>query len=243
MLFDKKYDLVFGVGGACACTQNLRKNKLQFSSYPYDWLFGMSLLNRVKLLADNYEHFIDFEDLQDADRRNRSKENPCEVFYNTRNEIYFNHDFSYGKPLEETYPAVKEKYDRRIKRQFQQIMSSKKVLVVYLQSPHDREDVEEKTLIEAYEVLKNRFPEQEISLLYLFCNHDKKDYEIKNISENVARVDFDYDAYDEKDPFSVNEDALMRIFCKVKITNKFLTVKNYWRRFFYRVKCFYKGIK
>lgn len=236
MLFDKKYDLVFGIGEACSCTQNLRKNKLQFSSYPYDWLFGMSLLNRVKLIADNYNHFIDYEDLQDAERRNRSKTNPCEVFYNTRNEIYFNHDFEYGKTLEETYPAVKEKYDRRISRLLEQIGKSKKVLVVYVQTPCNRDEEKDETLIEAEEILKNRFPEQEFALLYLFCDNNKKNYEIRNISSNVARVDFDYDAYDEKDPFSVNEEVLIKLFCKVKLTNKFLTAKNYWRRFFYRIK-------
>ena len=238
MIFDKKYDLVFGVGQACACTQNLRKNKLQFSSYPYDWLFGMDLVNRMKLIANNYEHFIDYEDLKDTNRDNKSEKNLCEIFYNTKNEICFNHDFAYGKPLEETYPAVKEKYDRRIKRQLEQIESSKRVLVVYLQSPCDRNEIEDKTLVEAQEVLKNRFPKQEFTLLYLFCDHDKKDYEIREISKNVSRIDFDYDAYFEDAPFSVNEDILVRVFCRVKITNKFMTPKNFWRRFFYLLKCY-----
>ena len=243
MLFEKKYDLVFGIGQACACTQNLRKNKLQFSSYPYDWLFGMKLLDRVKLITENYAHFIDFEDLQDTKRDNKSEKNLCEIYFNTRNGICFNHDFEYGKPLDETYPAVKKKYDRRIERQLEQIEKSKKILVVYLQSPCDREEINDEILVEAQNVLKNRFSKQEFTLLYLFCDHDKKEYELREISENVARIDFDYDAYSEDAPFSVNEDILVKVFYNVKITNKFVTVRNFWRRFFYRLKYLRKNYK
>ena len=243
MLFNKKYDLVFSLGQACACTQTLRKFKLQFYSYPLDWLYGLNITERADILVNNYKDLLNYEDIEVTERNNNSNTNPCAVCFNKRNNIYFNHDFPLGKPAEETYPVIKEKYDRRIKRHLEQIEKSKKVLAVYLQAPNNRNEADDKTLIEVHSMLEKRFPKQEFTLLYLFCDHDKKDYELREISENVARIDFDYDAYSEDAPFSVNEDILVKVFYNVKITNKFVTVRNFWRRFFYRLKYLRKNYK
>ena len=136
MLFETQYDLVFGIGGACSCSQILMKCCLQFNSYPYDWLFGSDILTRVKILSNDYKDFINFEDFEDAGYDNKDKNNLCEAYHNKNNDITFNHDFAYGKPLIETYDAVQQKYERRIKRQIRQIENSENILVVYLQPPH-----------------------------------------------------------------------------------------------------------
>ena len=175
MIFETEYDLVFGIGGACSCTQILRKCCLQFNTYPFDWLFGTDILTRAKILTHHYRDFINFKDLEDAGYNNKDKNNLCEVYNNKRNGIVFNHDFAFGKPLTETYDAVKEKYDRRIKRQFWQIKNSKNVLVVYLQIPNDQAEIDDKMLLESHNILKDAFPEQNITLLYFYCNHGRKD--------------------------------------------------------------------
>ena len=241
MLFNKKYDLVFSLGQACACTQTLRKFKLQFYSYPLDWLYGLNITERADILVNNYKDLLNYEDIEVTERNNNSNTNPCAVCFNKRNNIYFNHDFPLGKPAEETYPVIKEKYDRRIKRHLEQIEKSKKVLAVYLQAPNNRNEADDKTLIEVHSMLEKRFPKQEFTLLYLFCDHEKKDYELIEVSKNVIRTSFDYDAYSKEEPFTVCEIPLEKLFCKINISRKFVTPKNYWRRFFYRLKCFYKG--
>ena len=38
MRFDKRYDICFGIGEACVCSQVLRKAGLQKLSYPFDWV-------------------------------------------------------------------------------------------------------------------------------------------------------------------------------------------------------------
>lgn len=70
MLFETQYDLVFGIGGACSCSQILRKCCLQFNSYPYDWLFGADILTRVSILINDYKDFINFGDLEDTGHTN-----------------------------------------------------------------------------------------------------------------------------------------------------------------------------
>jgi hypothetical protein len=242
MLFDKQYDFVFGIGGACSCTQILRKCRLQFNSYPFDWLFGADILTRTKLLANNFEDFINFEDLEDTGNNNEDANNLCENYHNKKNDITFNHDFKYGKPLTETYGCVKEKYDRRIKRLISQIEKSNNVLVVFLQAPNDDHAVEDGILIESHTILKTRFPKQNISLLYLFCKHGNKDFVCKEIQEDLTRVEYDYDAYDKMVPYAVDNNILRKQLCKVKITNKFIDKENLYRRYVFLVKCFLRGL-
>lgn len=242
MLFDTKYDFVFGLGEACSCTQMLRKCRLQFVSNPYDWLFGSDILTRVKILANNYEGFIDFDDLEDTHSDNKSEKNPCEIFRNKRNNISFNHDFPYGKPLSETYDAVNEKYKRRAQRQIKTIENSSKVLAVYLQIPNNPVEVDNETLKNAHKILQNRFPNQEITLLYLYCNRENKKFNLNMIDDNIIKVCFDYDGYNKDVPYEVNKKALEELFCKITKNNKFLTVKNIVNKKIYSLRCFSRGI-
>ena len=242
MLFNKKFDLIFSLGEACSCSQILRKCRLQFYSYPFDWLFGSDILTRAKILADDYKGFIDFEDLEDFGQTNKAPANLCEIYYNKKNNIHFNHDFAYGKTLQETYPKVREKYDRRAERQLKQIEQSNKILFVYVQIPPNREEVSDETLAEVRNVLQKRFPKQEITLLYLYCNYDNKNFELKEVSDEIVKAEYDYDGYIKELPYEVNRKALLKLFCKIKISTKFMDVKNLFRRLIFVTKSFFRGI-
>ena len=242
MLFKNKYDLIFGIGEACSCSQILRKCQLQFFSYPYDWLFGSDILKKTKILTDNYNDFINKQDLEDTGDNNKDEKNLCEIYYNKSNSIYFNHDFACNEPFEKVYEEVKRKYDRRIKRQIAQFEQSNRVLVVYLQTPNNRDVIDGNTLLEVHQMLKNRFPNQEISLLYLFCEHGNKKIEYKKLSDNIYTAYFDYDAYNEKIPFETNRKILQKLFCKLKISTKFMTLTNLKKRNLYLIKCLFRGM-
>ena len=242
MLFKKKYDLIFGIGEACSCSQILRKCRLQFFSYPYDWLFGSDILSKTKILTDNYKDFINKEDLEDTGKNNTDKKNLCEIYHNKRNNITFNHDFAYDKPFEETYKEVKTKYDRRINRQISQLEKSSNVLAVYLQTPNNGNIVKEEVLKEVYQTFKNRFPNQNISLLYLFCEHSNKKIEYKKLSDNIYTAYFDYDAYNKEFPYETNRQTLQKLFCKLKITTKFMNYNNFYKRILYLTKCLFRGM-
>ena len=240
MLFNKKYDLVFGIGEACSCSQVLRKCHLQFFSYPFDWLFGSDILTRVKILTDDYQNFMNIDDLEDTNQNNKDKKNLCEIYHNKSNDITFNHDFTYNQPLEKSYPEVQKKYNRRIKRQLNQIENSENVLVVYVQTPNNRNIIEDSVLTEVYDLLQKRFPNQNITLSYFFCNHDKKFPEYKMIKNNIIKTELDYDAYNKDFPYVVNSEILQKEFSKIKITGKFMSLKNLLRRYFFVAKCFFK---
>ena len=80
----KKYDLVFGIGAACSCSQMLRKTGLQFSSYPFDWLYGTDFSGRVDILTNDFKDFVNKEDLTFIDATNGDKDNPCDVYNNVK---------------------------------------------------------------------------------------------------------------------------------------------------------------
>lgn len=238
----EKYDLIFSLGEACSCTQILRKCHLQFYSYPFDWLFGADILARVNIIANNYDDFIKIDDLEDLNQTNRDKKNPCEIYKNKKNNICFNHDFKYNVPLEKSYPDVEKKYKRRAERQIEQIEASNTILAVYIQSPNTPNEIEDSKLIEALNILKNRFQDKKINLLYLYCNRENKEPSPKVINENIVKISFDYDGYNKDLPYVVNGKILQKIFCKLKITNKFVTTKNNLKRYFYLIKCFFRGM-
>ena len=46
----KKYNFVFSLGAACTCTDMIRRMKLQDYSYPFDWVWGSSFVERFNYL-------------------------------------------------------------------------------------------------------------------------------------------------------------------------------------------------
>ena len=146
---DFKYDLYISLGEACSCSLALRGSKLQFYSYPLDWIFGADIIDRAKYFCNNFEHFIDKNDLTPSfEVRSAS----CRAYYNNLNKITFNHDFKNNVPFDEMYEKVIEKYKRRAKRVIDQISNSQKVLFVYIQSPDSKKEVSDEKLIETQKI-------------------------------------------------------------------------------------------
>ena len=64
----KKYDFIFGIGRACACSQSLRKAGLQLLSLPWDWLAttptpdGPDLDMRLKIMESGFADWLREED-------------------------------------------------------------------------------------------------------------------------------------------------------------------------------------
>ncbi len=109
----KKYDNFISIGFFCSVAQELERIGLRSTSGPFDWLIcsadGMS-----RLIESRFEHFLDTNVLlQDPAQRNH--------YYNPIYGIWFYHDFSKYKSLEEQIDNVKKKYRRRISRFYSQI--------------------------------------------------------------------------------------------------------------------------
>ena len=234
--FQKKFDLFVSLGAACSCTQTLRDSRLQYFSYPFDWVYGSNFLDRVKILVNNFEHWLDKEDLISWGKR--AETHPNEIFKNTRTDIVFNHDFRMDTPLEESFDEVKQKYDRRIARLLNQIENSRSVLFAYILRPDMREEILQKDLKQGYELLKKRFPNVDIHILYLFSSRevDFQNRKVIKVTDNITNIRFDYDANLAELPWAAAPNKLNKVFRDFNISYKHLTAKQKLKKFFRRKK-------
>ena len=216
-----KYDLIFSIGAACSCTEALRENALQYESYPFDWLFGSSCLDRMDILISRFERWINYEDLIKLDYTNGDKKNPCDVYKNTYNSIVFNHDFPENIPLSESYNQVKQKYDRRINRLINNIKQSNRILLVYIETPNAEEKLAnyielEKKLSE----LNSVYSDKTFDLLY--CTNDMTfnpmEYNTDIISSNITIITGNYKSLEKEAlPYEVNKLFFKRLFKPYKL--------------------------
>ena len=193
----KNYDFVFGLGRACACTQSLRSAGLQLLSLPWDWITyqltpqGPDLLLRVDLIASGFAGWFEEEDLKFV---RKNPESGKDLYINKRTKIIYPHDFTPDIPLHEAYPAIKAKYDRRVKR-FLQLLSEAKssILAVYMDTPtHPAADVE--TCREAQRRLQTLYPRVKVDFL-MFSLEQGRPFEkriVEDLGDGFTRVAFDY---------------------------------------------------
>lgn len=127
-MFRAKFDRVISIGEQCGCALYLRKHFLRFASYPLDWIGGPDFGTRVDLITRRFAGFLEREDLVFSEVTPDMKH---DVWVNKVTGFHFVHDFDHGKAMDEAFPEVKRKYDRRIERFFRHIDAARRVLLVY----------------------------------------------------------------------------------------------------------------
>ena len=133
----EKYDLIFGLGRACACSQMLRRASLQLLSFPWDWLtsdrsVGPDLRFRADTLCNGFNSWFTPGDIEELPSEDWAPNRRCK---SRSTRIAYLHDFPKSMSVEEAFPAVKAKYERRLARLRRLIASSKTVLVACLDLP------------------------------------------------------------------------------------------------------------
>jgi len=161
-----KYDLVFGLGSACSCSETLRAAGLQLASFPLDWVSGSDLLARTALLTDDFAGFLnqgDFERVENADAFGH------DTYRNGRTGLVHPHDFPQGAPLESSFAEVKAKYDRRIARLLSLLDRAHDVLVVWIGDPRDERRVSDADMRTCLDRLRKRWPSVRFELRVIEC--------------------------------------------------------------------------
>jgi len=184
----RKYNLVFSLGAACACTECLRDVGLQFSSFPFDWLFGSTLPRRTDILVDGCDDWLRLEDLEHVFSATVIR---TEAYRNNATGITFNHDFPAGVPIAESIAGVREKYDRRFARLRSLIARGGDVLAVYITPPPKGTPPTPVDAAYCHHRLSERFPNARFTVLVLRPG-ENADPRIENPSEGVTFATFDY---------------------------------------------------
>lgn len=113
VLSDKNFDNVISLGFFCSIAKDIESLGLRNFSGPFDWM--VTTWNGIfRCFQTNFEVFLKKENLYQADV------DRCIYADKINNIIYF-HDFSKYKTLDEQFDDVKKKYNRRIKRFYDEI--------------------------------------------------------------------------------------------------------------------------
>ena len=184
-----EYDLVFGIGQACTCSQTLRKAGLQLSSFPMDWANDADPVHNCEIVASHFDHWLDKDDFVYV------KHNPVNglgIFRNKRTNFMHPHDFADG-PIEQSYDAVAAKYRRRIERLLQLIGAARRVLAVCIVRPAmPRVSADDMSKCRA--ILSSAFPGVSFDVLFFNFAADTalENRKVSSPAEGVTTIEFDY---------------------------------------------------
>ena len=216
MFYDKKncYDFIFSMGEACSCTEALRRGGLQFASYPFDWIAGLTFRERAQIVHDHFDGFLCLPDLKDMGRTNGDPENMCEVYYNTRTNLIHNHDFPAGEKLEDSFPKVAAKFKNRCDRLYHKMAAAERILAVYIEAPiQNHPKISDEDIQKGYDLLAELYPDKRIDLLYL--TNRKGNTEFFTLSPYITRLYLDYKRKKAGgSDYSVDTRALARVLRK-----------------------------
>lgn len=213
------YDLVFGIGNACSCTQSIRAAGLQYLSFPFDWIIYKNgehdLRARADIIRDRFTAWLEAEDLELAGSVDW---HPCDVYYNRKTDTIFNHEFPRGKPIAETFPAVSGKYRRRIERFYELVAKSRRVLIVRLDRPDQSPPTDVKDSKYAMRVLREVFPGVDFDMAHVAFEKGRPVDRalVEDYGKGLVRIAFDYADTTPQAPAWGVDTALVGRFLKAR---------------------------
>ena len=206
----RTYDLALGLGNACSCTQTLREADLQFLSFPFDWviLSGTDdLRRRVETIANGFAGWFEKDDLE---RIGVYEPGNKDIYRNNATGTIFNHEFRRNEDLDRAYPAVRAKYDRRIRRFLELLSSSREILVLRVDRPDQVPPTSEEECREALRRLRELYPSARFEMLHLAMKDgvSVEGRQVEDLGEGLVRVGFDYrDTSAGVEPYAVRFDV------------------------------------
>ena len=160
MNVEKKYDLIFSLGGSCAAACQLDRRNLRFVSLPLDYTFFRHTSEPIHKLAEAFENdfknFLLKENLQELHGADRGADHNGKMQYiDTYTKYCWVNHFS--KPISEKgeYETVKATIDKRIARLISLLEKAKTVLMI-VSNTHEITLGDFNVLTTA---LKKRFPQ------------------------------------------------------------------------------------
>lgn len=156
------FDGVFSLGYNCRCAMYLRDARLRDCSSPFDWLTGSTFAQRIETLTTDFRGWLEEGnlDLVEVELPPGSLKEHDRYVDRTTGYEYL-HDFDTGIPLAKTHPAVKAKYDRRIRRLFGRLESGGRYLFVWWSI----EPETDASLLGALAKLRARFASSDLCIL------------------------------------------------------------------------------
>lgn len=188
------YDLVFGLGNACSCSQTLRAADLQFLSFPFDWVIMSGeddLARRVATISDGFAGWFEKEDLEKVGVYETGNK---DIYRNNATGTIFNHEFWRNEDIDQAYPAVRAKYNRRIRRFLDLLLSSREILVLRVDRPDQVPPTTEEECRAALRRLRALYPKARFDMLHLTMAEGVpfSERHVDDLGDGLLRMAFDY---------------------------------------------------
>jgi hypothetical protein len=187
-----KFDFIVPIGWGCLNAHNLRINKLQRESLPFDWIWISDIPLVTAFLRSNFNNFMLKGNLKFIQHHG-----DADIYIDTATQVEFWHDFMVNQDFDTSYALNHEKYQRRIKRLYSHINQAKSVLWVrYVRIFPDKEKTPldhmfecekakpEKTLQE-FADLQNLYPSKKFKLLLIYTYDEPRETTEYDLSPDI----------------------------------------------------------
>lgn len=106
------FDKIVSLGGSCQVAHQLKRLRLRFDSYPFDWVFSTNADRVIELMRNDFSEYLLEENLSELEREDSEHRSVLD----TRYGIIHQHVFPRDKSVSEAYSEVKATVDRRVER-------------------------------------------------------------------------------------------------------------------------------
>ncbi len=221
----KYYDFFVPMGAFCATSYHLRHNDLQTEAYPLDWVGVWKIKQAAELITSGFDGFFIKENLKYENTNGNHS-----AYTDTKNNFAFFHCIDKNLPFDEGYIKAKDMFDRRIERITDRISKAKKLLFVYA----NNEAVSHEESLEAYDILKAKYPDKNIDLLVMDLKLDYKGVEYTELSKNVTFIKMEFDL--ANDLYSGRKEVFTEIFSNYQIASLSKRIKYFFSKIVSRIK-------
>lgn len=223
----EEYEFIVSLGAACACSDIIRNCELQEFSYPFDWVYGSSLKERIQLIVNDFKDWFNKEDFQKIGQRLNPE--PCDIYENKKTNIVYNHDFDLGITFEQAFSIAQARYKRRTDRMLKNIENSKDILFLYIDLPTQKNPYTFDYLTECISILQKKYPNKNITIKY-FYNAEKEFYYTEKTGIEIFADNYKSQK-DNSLPDDIDKKIIIKKLSNVKLkrnfTNKIKKFKNF----------------
>lgn len=183
----KVYDIVYSIGYDCTAARYMGKYFLRSYAGPFDWITLCDFPTRMEYILNDFENFMNKEDMVFINRPpEHDYLNPKMIDYrNTRDNYHFYHDFPKGIDFDVSFPAIKAKYNRRIKRFDEMLKTKENVLLINL--AHE-EKLDNAAILKYCNAIMQKYG-RTFDFIFIENDQSKEKGEIEKIelSENIIK--------------------------------------------------------
>lgn len=188
----RKYDFIIPCGSTCVNAHNLRVNKLQRESLPFDWIWVSGIPMLTSFFENKFQNFMLKENLVHL-RGNGD----ADIYRDTATKTEFWHDFMIGDDFEKSYFENYNKYQRRISRMFSRIDNANSILFVHTAKIYPNKEKSEddfmfenniqqpEELKKQFSVLQKLYPSKKLHLLIFYLYEDEHEFKEYDISTDI----------------------------------------------------------